>query len=198
MTGAAAHASTNTVLRPRRSDYRGAMQSRTALREAFPNRALATAVLASSLLFASGCCCSPDFFDVPHDPMPADSPRILSAGTDYVREHRAALFASPDAGPGSSGECSAVAAAETAMQLGAAVVSRGHSGERAAGSVTFNPLACARRIVVWLIQGAHAVWNVVGAVVYDRTSGAELLRFGTPLTDFVEAIDADQGSDETF
>lgn len=101
----------------------------------------------------------------------------------YVRENRASLFASPDAGPGSSGECGAApGVAGLALELGAAVVSRGHSGGSAAGSVTFDPAGCARRIVVWVVQGARAaVWRVVGAVVYDRTSGAELLRARTLL-----------------
>lgn len=173
------------------------MQSSPAPRAVLSYRlaAVATAGLAALALFASGCCCcSGDFFALPDDPLPTDEPAIGAAAREYVRDQRAVLFASRSAGPG-AGDCGSAAVAGLALDLGVAVITRGHAGRTGAGQVTFNPAACARRVVLSVLrQGAG--WIVVGAIVYERASGAELLRVGSPLSNFVAVDSGGDGDDD--
>lgn len=148
-----------------------------------------------TLLGSSCCCCSSDFFELPEDAQPSDEPAIEAAAREHVAQHQAEIFAGQDAGTRQEGECE-VDTGGLAMDLGVAVLSRGHSGGSAAGRVSFDPAACARRVVVIVVKEA-AVWTVAGVIVYDRASGAELRRIGT-FSPFVEAYDSSGEIDEVF
>lgn len=156
----------------------------------------ASRAVALLALLSSGCCCSGDFLRPPEVALPSDEPAIEATARAYVEQHRSAIFASPDAGRG-GGECSAAAAAGLALDLGAAVLTRGHAGSSPAGRVVFNPAACARRIEVFVVKQA-ALWTVVGIVVYHRATGARLLSMGAPPSDFVRVADSDDAIDELF
>ncbi len=157
----------------------------------------ATALAGSWLLvIASSCCCCGDC--LPDYPQTYDEPEIERVARDYAQANREALLSDPDAAPGGSGECFS-GGGSVAFDLGVAVLSRGHSGSGSTGQVTFDPVACARRIVVWVVlRGAAFV--AIGAVVYDRVSGGELRRIGEIPSDYDEwaGPDSDHVSGELF
>ncbi len=158
-------------------------------------------LVASWLFVLSGscCCCSSDCLGIPETPAAHQEPEIEQAARDYAEANRDALFAGaqPDAGEG-GGDC-APSAGDVALELGVAVLSRGHSGAGSTGRVTFNPAACMRDLVVYVVLRGGA-FVAVGAIVYDRVSGAELRRLGAPPSDYDEwaGSDTDHATDELF
>lgn len=157
-------------------------------------------ILVASWLFVlsgSCCCCSSDCLGIPETPQAYQEPEIEEAAREYAEANREALLSDPDAG-GGGGDC-APSAGDVALELGVAVLSRGHSGAGSTGRVTFNPAACLRDLVVYVVLRGGA-FVAVGAIVYDRITGAELRRLGDPPSDYDEwaGPDTDHATGELF
>ena len=165
------------------------------------------AVSSALVLAGSTCCCLGFLTDLPAVPSTeAEDAEIERVARARAEQEGRTLLASEslldagvdaataaDAGTRRSGCVSGVGA--LALDLGLAVVSRGHAGGSPGAQVTFNPAACARRLVVHLVREA-AGWTVVALVVIDATTEEVVAQSGTPF-ELVEP-DVDYGSDEFF
>lgn len=176
-------------------------------------RAVALVFFASATLAESTCCCLKWLPEVPESAAETDEPAIERAARERAESEGRALLASSepgadagvddagadasveDAGPTRRSECVSGVGA-LAFDLGVAVITRGHAGGDPAAQVTFDPAACARRLVVYLVKRG-AVFVVVAMVVHDRLTNEEVARSGTP-PEFTYVEDVDYGSDEIF